>query len=97
MQNFRNLLIIVAILAATLGGLFLLNLINSNNAIDSSSASVYNTIGLNQTQDNILYPDKIIINVSAQIITQNINSGTLNISYDKNVLSVEEIVMPYFY
>lgn len=95
MSNFRNLLIIVAIGAAALGGVFLLNLINSNNAIDTSSANVYNIIGLSQVEDDVLYFNKVVVDVNSQILTsEKVSMGTLEISYDKNSLEVEDIIMP---
>lgn len=95
MSKFRNLLLIVAIGAAALGGVFLLNLVNSNNAIDTSSANVYNIVGLSQIEDDALYFNKIVIDVNSQILTQDIVlSGNLEISFDKNALEVEDIIMP---
>lgn len=95
MQNFRNFLIIIAICAAALGGIYLLNLINSNNSINTSSASVYNIIGLSQVEDEVIYANKIVVDLNAQmLLTDTVTSGNLEISYDKNLLDVEDIVMP---
>lgn len=95
MSKFRNLLIIVAIGAAALGGIFLLNLVNSNNAIDTSSANVYNIIGLSQIEDDILYSNKVVVDVNSQILTlDTVSSGSIEISFDKNSLEVEDIIMP---
>lgn len=95
MSNFRNLLIIVAIGAAALGGVFLLNLINSNNAIDTSSANVFNIVGLSQVEDDVLYSNKIVVDINSQILTtERVSAGSLEISYDKNSLEVEDIIMP---
>jgi len=95
MQNFRNFLVIIAICAAALGGVYLLNLINSNNSINTSSASVYNIIGLSQVEDEVTYSNKIVIDVNVQILlTDTVNTGNLEIGYDKNLLEVEDIIMP---
>lgn len=95
MQRFRSLLLIIAIGAAALAGVYLVNLTNSNNSINKSSASVYNIVGLSQVEDDILYTDKVVIDVNLQVLnTQLINSGTLELSYDKNLLDVQDIIMP---
>jgi hypothetical protein len=73
----------------------LLNQINSNNSIDKSSASVYNIVGLSQAEDNIIYIDNVLVNVNSQVLTsETVNEGSLQIAFDKNVLEVEDIIMP---
>lgn len=95
MERFRNTLFIVAVAAAVLGGVYLIGRINSDNSIDTSSANVYNVLGLSQIEDNIIYPDKIVIDVNAQILDmQKITEGTVEVEFDKNILEVEDIVMP---
>jgi len=95
MERFRIILLIAGTAAAVLGGVYLLSIINGNNSIDSSSANVYNIVGLSQTQDDIVYPDKIVIDVNAQILdTQKITEGSIELAYDKNLFEVEDIIMP---
>ena len=95
MERFRNILLLVVFVAAIISGVYLIGRINNNNSIDSSSANVYNIMGLSQNQDEILFPDKVVIDVNAQILdTQKITQGTIVLSYDKNILAVEDIVMP---
>lgn len=94
MQKFRSLLLLVAVGAAALSGIYLINRINSDNSIDSSSASTYNILALNLVEDNILYPNNIVVELNAQILSgQPVNSGTFQISFDENLLGVEDIIM----
>lgn len=95
MERLRNILIFAALGGAVISGMLLINLANRNNSIDTSSASVYNIVGLSQSEDEILYQDKIVIDINAQIIdSQKVNTGNIEISFDKNLLEVEDIVMP---
>ncbi|CAG1022788.1 hypothetical protein DOJK_01897 [Patescibacteria group bacterium] len=94
MQQFRNLLIIVGILAATLGGVFLINQINQNNALESSSANVYNLVALSQVEDDTLYVDKVVVDLNSQIlVTTPVTSGNFELTFDKDLLEVEDIIM----
>ena len=94
MQKFRSLLLLVAVGAAALSGIYLIIRINSDNSIDSSSASVYNILALNLVEDNIVYPNNVVIELNAQILSdQPVNSGTFQISFDENLLGVEDIIM----
>lgn len=90
----RFIVFFVAVVAAVLGGVFLLSRINQDASIVPSSANVYNIIGLSKVDDNVLYPENLVIDVNTQILTeQSIRDGRIMIEFDKNVLQVEDIIM----
>lgn len=94
MNQMRFIVFFVAVVAAVLGGVFLLSRINQDASIVPSSANVYNIIGLSKVDDNVLYPENLVIDVNTQILTeQSIRDGRIMIEFDKNVLQVEDIIM----
>lgn len=93
MQRFRVIILFIALGGAALGGIYLLNLINSDNAIENSSASVFNIAALNPIED-IVYSNSVVIELNLQILAiQKVNSGTFELKYNPDYLSVEDIIM----
>lgn len=95
MSKFKSPILVIATISVALIGIYLLNQISSNNALNRSSANVYNIAALNLVEENILYPNNVVIDLNLQVLSkQSVDSGVFVISYVKELLDVQDIIMP---